>query len=281
VNATVAGVVNPIWDVDLNLAITHTWNADLDITLTSPGGIACSISNNRGGAHDDVFNGTLFDQSSLNPIATYVFTNGVAAPDLQPDQSLTNYWSGCPFSPNGTWELSIADLAGGDIGDLIQWDLKIVTASSGCSSAVTSFCTSSTTTNGCTPRMSSSGSTASIAAGPGSFVLIASSVEGQKSGLIFDSITGAQNLPWSSGSTSFLCVKAPTQRSLSANSGGVAGGCAGSLSMDFFAFMAANSSALSQPLAPGQHFDAQAWFRDPPAAKTTKLSNGIGFNLCP
>ena len=278
---SVTGVSGSVWDVDVTTQITHTWAADMLISLTAPNGQVVILSNRRGGANDDVFNGTLFDQSSLNPIATYVFTNGVAAPDLQPDESLTNYWSGCPFSPNGTWELSIADLAGGDIGDLIQWDLKITTASSGCSSSVAAFCTSSTTTNGCNPMMSSSATSASIAAGAGSFILTATNVEGQKSGLIFYSITGTQNLPWSTGSTSFLCVKAPTQRSLSANSGGLAGGCGGSLSLDFFAFMAANPSALGQPLAPGQHFDAQAWFRDPPAAKTTNLSNGIGFNLCP
>ena len=278
---SVTGVSGSVWDVNVSTQITHTWCADMRITLIAPNGQEVILSNQRGGAYDDVFNGTLFDQSSLNPIASYVFSNGVAAPDLQPDQSLTNFWAPCPFSPNGTWELAIADLAGGDIGVLAQWDLSIVTAASGCSSAVATFCTPSTTTSGCNPVMSASGSSASIAAGAGSFILTASSVEGQKQGLIFYSITGVQSLPWSSGSTSFLCVKSPTQRSAAASSGGVSGTCGGSLSLDFFAFMAANPTAVGQPIAPGQHFDAQAWFRDPPAAKTTNLSNGIGFNLCP
>jgi subtilisin-like proprotein convertase family protein len=276
----VSGVGTSLWDVDVYTEITHTWNADLEIRVVSPAGTSVMLSDNRGGANDDVFNGTLFDESSTNPIATYVFTNGVAAPDLNPDGNLNNYYP-CGEDPNGVWTLIIADQAGADVGNLARWDLVITTAQFGCNSNVVNYCTSSTTTNGCNPAMSASAANASIAAGPGSFVLNATSVEGSKTGLIFYGVTGQNGLPWATGSTSFLCVKSPTQRTTTQNSGGAPNSCAGLLSLDFFGFMSTHPTALGQPIAAGQQYNAQAWFRDPPAPKTTNLSDGIEFDLCP
>ncbi|MCC7011218.1 MAG: proprotein convertase P-domain-containing protein [Planctomycetes bacterium] len=278
---TVSGCIGNLYDVDVYTEITHTWNGDLVLSVTTPAGTSVLLSNRWGGANDDVFNGTWFDQSSLNPIATYVFTNGVVAPDLQPDGNLTDFWQ-CPQDPNGVWTLTIADQAGGDVGNLNRWDLKITTGQGGgCGSSVVTYCTSSTSTSGCNATMGASAVAASIGAGPGSFVLSASNVEGQKLGLIFYGITGRTALLWATGSTSYLCVKSPTQRGLSGNSGGSIGGCNGSISLDFFAFMSANPGALGQPLTAGQVYDAQGWFRDPAAAKTTNLTNGIEFTLCP
>lgn len=142
-----------------------------------------------------------------------------------------------------------------------------------------SFCTSSTTTNGCVPAMGSSGSP-SLAASAG-FTLACSNVEGQQTGLIFYSASGAQALPWTIGSTSFFCVKAPVERTPAQNSGGTLGSCNGALSVDWRAFMAASPTAVGQPLVVGRQFWAQGWFRDPPAPKTTNLSNGLQFTLCP
>ena len=279
---TVSGCTGNLYEVELYTEITHTWNADLEITLVSPFGTPRIISNNRGGAADDVFNGTLFDQDSLNPIASYAFTSGVAAPDLQPDENIKNYWFGCGEDPNGTWTLIIADQAAADVGNLARWDLKITTGQSGCSSSVANYCTSSTTTNSCNPAMSASAAVASIGAGPGSFVLTANSVEGQKSGLVFYGITGQNNLVWGAGSTSFLCVKAPTQRTASQNSGGTNNACDGTLSLNFNAYMATHPFALGQPLFAGEAFNMQAWFRDPPCGKaTTHMSQALAFTLAP
>ncbi len=279
----VSGLGTRCWDVKLYTEITHTWNSDIEITLTSPAGDTAIVSDNRGGANDDVFNGTLFDMASVNPIATYVFTSGVAAPDLQPDGNFDNFRGvGCGVGdPNGNWTLTIADQVGGDVGLLTRWDLTIVTALSGCSSATTNYCTSSTTTNGCNPIMGASALNASIAAGPGSFVLSATQVEGTQSGVMFYGINGRAAVVWGAGSTSFLCVKAPLVRGPVSNAGGTFAACDGVLSLDFFAFMAANPSVPGNPLTAGQMFDAQAWFRDPPAPKTTNLSDGIEWTLCP
>ena len=55
----------------------------------------------------------------------------------------------------------------------------------------------------------------------------------------------------------------------------------GSLSLDFLGWIASNPTALGTPLAAGQTFWSQAWLRDPPAPKTTSLSNGLRFTLLP
>lgn len=144
---------------------------------------------------------------------------------------------------------------------------------------VTVYCTAGTTTNNCVPAISGVGAP-SISAGSG-FSINVSSVEGQKIGLMFYGVTGANALSWGSGSTSFLCIKSPTQRLSSQNSGGTAGACGGAYSQDFNAFLAANPTALGQPFSSGDTVWAQAWFRDPPAPKTTNLSDGLEFVLQP
>ncbi|MCC7015054.1 MAG: hypothetical protein IT454_20995 [Planctomycetes bacterium] len=147
------------------------------------------------------------------------------------------------------------------------------------SNAYTSYCTAGTSTNGCLATMSAVG-TPSASAGAG-FTLTASALEGQKSGLIFygTNNSGFTPVQWGT-STSFLCVKSPTQRSLAANSGGNAGACDGTLALDWNVF-AATPGVLGHPFSSGQQVFAQAWYRDPPSPKTTGLSNAIEFIVEP
>jgi hypothetical protein len=65
------------------------------------------------------------------------------------------------------------------------------------------------------------------------------------------------------------------------NSGGTLGNCDGTLSVDWNVFRATHPSALGAPFTAGRVVYAQGWFRDPPAPKTTSLSNGLIFMLCP
>jgi hypothetical protein len=53
------------------------------------------------------------------------------------------------------------------------------------------------------------------------------------------------------------------------------------LSVDWNAFIATNPGALGNPFLAGQAVYAQGWFRDPPAPKTTSLSNALKFTVCP
>jgi len=145
--------------------------------------------------------------------------------------------------------------------------------------ATTVYCTAGTTSNGCVPAISSSG-LASATAGSG-FTLSVANVEGQKSGLLFYGINGQASAVWASGSTSFLCVKSPSQRMGTQSSGGTNGGCDGSLSEDWNLYLATHPTSLGQPFMGGETVWAQAWFRDPPAPKTTNLSDGLEFTVCP
>ncbi len=141
------------------------------------------------------------------------------------------------------------------------------------------YCTSGTPTNGCLSTMGFTGSP-SIAASSG-FTLDVANVDGAKLGLVFYGIRGRKADPWASGSTSFLCVKAPLQPMSVMNSGGAAGQCNGALSIDWLGYLAAHPSALGAPFAAGATVNAQAWFRDPPAPKTTNLSNALEFFTTP
>ena len=144
---------------------------------------------------------------------------------------------------------------------------------------ITTYCTAGTTTNGCSATIGASG-TPSVSASSG-FNVQVSGVEGQKQGLIFYGINGPTAAPWGSGGTSFLCVKSPTQRMGTQDSAGTLGQCDGTLSEDWLAFVAAHPTALGAPYSAGTTVNAQGWFRDPPAVKTTNLSNGLEFVLQP
>jgi len=143
------------------------------------------------------------------------------------------------------------------------------------------YCAAGLTTSGCLASIRGAGvPSASASVG---FTIEATNVEGQKQGLIFYGVDNSawSPTPWAPSSSSFLCVKPPTQRTAVHNTGGANGQCDGVLSIDWNAFMAANAGALGQPLSVGQHVYAQAWFRDPPAPKTTNLSGGLKFVVQP
>ncbi len=141
-----------------------------------------------------------------------------------------------------------------------------------------SYCTAGTSTSGCNATLGWSGFPS--AAASSGFTLHATSLEGDKQVLLFYGVSGRSAASWGSGS-SFLCVKAPTQRTSVANSGGTAGTCSGSLSLDWLAFVAANPTALGVPFAAGDVIQAQGWYRDPPSAKTTNLTDALEFTLAP
>jgi len=147
--------------------------------------------------------------------------------------------------------------------------------SNACPCQAASYCTAGTTTSGCHALIGAAGS-ASASLGSG-FDVAVSGVEGAKSGLIFFGTSGAQATPWGAG-TSWFCVKGPHLRTPAQVAGGTAGSCNGAFALDFNAWMAANPT--KSPTA-GDTVWMQAWFRDPPAPKTTSLSDAIRFSVCP
>ena len=151
-------------------------------------------------------------------------------------------------------------------------------ASDGSAAGPQNYCTPGTTTSGCTPMMAWSG-TPSASATSG-FLLQCNGLEGAKTGIFFYGVNGPQATAWGTG-TSFLCVKAPTQRTPTQGTGGTLNACDGAMSLDLLAFLAANPLAVGQPITAGQVLHAQTWFRDPPAPKTTNLSDGLQITLVP
>jgi hypothetical protein len=148
----------------------------------------------------------------------------------------------------------------------------------GCPNPVV-YCTAGTTSNGCVPAIGASGPI-SVASSSGCLVNVAQ-VEGQRSGIILYGLSGGVAFPWGSGSTSFFCVKSPTARTPQQNSGGVAGQCDGALSIDLRAYLANNPTVLGNPLNVGATFSVQGWFRDPPAPRSTNLSDAVRIQACP
>lgn len=143
----------------------------------------------------------------------------------------------------------------------------------------TNYCTAGVSSQGCQPLLTFSG-TPSATASSG-FVISALPIDAQRSATFFYGITGRQALPWAAGSSSFFCLRAPTQRTPAIGTGGTVGSCNGLASLDWNAFASSNPGALGQPYATGMMINAQCWFRDPPAPKSTNLSNGLEFYLQP
>jgi len=106
-----------ITDISVTMNVTHTFDGDLDITLTGPNATTIELSTDNGGAGDN-FTNTVFSNTAVTAV-----TAG-AAPftgSFLPEGDLTTLFS----VPNGTWTLSITDDAGGDIGTLDNWSITI------------------------------------------------------------------------------------------------------------------------------------------------------------
>lgn len=130
----VSGADRWIWDVDVTTYITHTFNHDLQMILTSPQGTIVTLVSNQGGAFENVFNGTTWDDqadpgsqvpyaaSNPNLVTDHIYTNQVVASHLVPEEALGAFIG---ENPNGTWYLRIVDDNAGHSGTLDGWSLRI------------------------------------------------------------------------------------------------------------------------------------------------------------
>lgn len=143
------------------------------------------------------------------------------------------------------------------------------------------YCTAGTSSNGCRSTIAGSANPSVSLANACSITV--TGVDGQRSGLLFYGLaaSGFAPAPWAAGSTSFLCVKSPTQRTAIQSSGGSSPLCDGSYVLDWNAYQLANPLALGNPWGPAHRVYLQAWFRDPPAPKSTSLSNALELNYLP
>ena len=147
--------------------------------------------------------------------------------------------------------------------------------------APTSYCTAGTSTHGCVPAISANAQPSVSMAQPCNITI--ANVEGQKFGIVFYGInnTGFSPSPWGVGSSSFLCVKGPTQRTGSISAGGTINLCDGTIGLNWNAYQTANPTAVGNPWLVGAKVFVQGWYRDPPAPKTTNLSNALEMTYQP
>ncbi|MFA5517112.1 MAG: Ig-like domain-containing protein [Desulfuromonadales bacterium] len=114
----VAGAIDPLRNIAVDLGIDHTFDEDLVITLTSPAGTNVLLVDQRGGGGDN-FTGTIFHDGAVQSVA------GGSAPftgEFRPEEPLSNVFG---ENPNGTWLLRIEDRNPMDDGTLNGWELHL------------------------------------------------------------------------------------------------------------------------------------------------------------
>ena len=295
---TIPAGATKIVSVKIN-GLTHTWSGDSHFVLQDPVGtlynllIMSDSGSPFGGGCGDDFSGDyeIVDANvGVGPLgcpAPGFICSGSAYPTGTYLQSFSTWTSGnggafnvplesIPISA-GTWNLLAYDwYQPADMGSFISWDLCFSQPG-----GPTPYCTAGTSTNGCLPSINANAQpSATQATAP---TITVSSLEGQRFGIIFYGInnTGFSPGQWATGSSSFLCVKGPTQRTGTSNSGGNVNACDGALVLNWNAFIAANPGAVGNPFSAGDKVYVQGWYRDPPAAKTTNLSNALELTVQP
>ncbi len=143
----VSGLGNYIADVDILTRISHTFSADLDITITSPSGTVVTLTTDNGAGNDDVYSATTWNDdanpsgqlpyTSMNGICTdHLYVNFLPASPLTPEEALSAFIG---ENPNGTWTLRVSDDLTGNTGSLANWNLYIATAAPCCSNTTNSI----------------------------------------------------------------------------------------------------------------------------------------------
>ncbi len=94
-----------IYDIEVDVNITHTYIGDLTVTLTGPSGDSATLHNRTG-------------SGTNNLIGTYAISGGT----LTASQSLTRFLN---VNGNGQWRLTVRDNASADTGRLNSWTVTL------------------------------------------------------------------------------------------------------------------------------------------------------------
>jgi subtilisin-like proprotein convertase family protein len=117
----VSGMDPVLWDIDVLTSVRHSFSADLDITLTSPSGTVVTLTTDNASGYNDVFAGTLWDDSATERAVDATYSDATKA-TLAPESPLAALRG---EDPNGTWTLIVTDDFAGDGGTLDGWNLQI------------------------------------------------------------------------------------------------------------------------------------------------------------
>lgn len=106
---------------ELSFDITHSYDADLYISLIAPDGTSVAISSGRGGSGDN-FTNTIISPSALVGLgASSAPFNGT----FLPDGNLIVFNG---LNADGVWTLRVCDDAIGDVGTVNSWSLTLSTS---------------------------------------------------------------------------------------------------------------------------------------------------------
>ncbi|XZE54163.1 S8 family serine peptidase [Planctomycetaceae bacterium SH139] len=114
----VVGMSGTVFDINVGLDITHTWNSDVEAHLIAPDGTRVLLVTGVGGSSDN-FTDTMFDDDAAMSI-----TNGSApfTGSFRPMEPLSTLVA---KDPNGIWTLEVRDYITEDAGTLNDWTLEI------------------------------------------------------------------------------------------------------------------------------------------------------------
>ena len=115
VSGIVPAIIDPTSIASVCINLSHTFDADLDISLICPNGTQVDLSSGNGFGAD--YTGTCFTPTAIIPI-----TSGSSpfSGDFIPEQPLSGF-NGC--SANGTWQLFVKDDAALDTGSILSWTI--------------------------------------------------------------------------------------------------------------------------------------------------------------
>lgn len=114
-----------VCDVDCSVDITHTFDADLTLTLISPSGTEIILFGGIGWEGDGFSNTTLDDDASIA-----IDSSAAVPPFTGSFKPLDKLWLFDGENSGGQWKLQLTDNGRGDGGTLNSWSLKFKYAES-------------------------------------------------------------------------------------------------------------------------------------------------------
>jgi len=112
------GTFGTVAKVTVTVNITHTYDADVDIYLTSADGTTIVLARDVGGSGDD-FIATVFDDDAPQSI---ILGTAPFAGDYQPEDPLSIFNG---ENVDGFWTLNVVDDLNGEIGTLDSWSIEV------------------------------------------------------------------------------------------------------------------------------------------------------------
>jgi subtilisin-like proprotein convertase family protein len=126
-NVMVTGAAGTINHVAVTMSVTQALvpSGDLSFNLIAPGNTTIALAAKNGGTSTGNYGGITFDDASPPPaqrILYATFTSGVAIPAAVPERDLSGLMG---QSPNGTWQLEVANAGLVSGATLTSWSLQV------------------------------------------------------------------------------------------------------------------------------------------------------------